>query len=46
MTTFATIEARPWHAGQMARRLRRAHARATARIGIDAHSSLADMLQA
>ena len=46
MTTFATIEARPWHAGQMARRLRRAHARATARIGIDAHGSLADMLQA
>lgn len=46
MTTFATIEAKAWHCGQMARKLRRAHAHAAARIGTDVHTSLTEMFQA
>jgi hypothetical protein len=46
MTTFATIDGKLWHCGQMARKLRHAHAAAATCIGLDAHSGISEMFQA
>lgn len=37
---FTIVDARPWHVGQMARRLRVEHLRAVALAGLDAHREL------
>ena len=39
---FEIVEARPWHAGQMARALRREHMEVTARLGVNVHRELLD----
>ncbi len=40
MTDFTIIEARPWHCGAMARKLRTVHMAAVAKIGISSHREL------
>ena len=40
MATFEIVEAKPWHAGQMSRRLRHAHREAIELAGADAHREL------
>lgn len=43
MTRFTLVEAREYHCGRIARRLRHEHQEATLRVGIDAHRKLREM---
>ena len=41
MTTFEVVEAKPWHAGQMARIVRNAHVLALGKASLNVHRDLA-----